>query len=75
MNIKVTFMMKKDPCYGCTPETGRSATCHGVCPGYLDWKKNHEAYNEYVRKQRQSEDNTIKDILNNKEYMRKKYGR
>ncbi len=75
MNIKVVFNLKKDPCYGCTPETGRSATCHGGCTGYLEWRKQRDEYNAYVAKQRVSENTNIQDIMNNKEYMRKKYGK
>lgn len=27
------------PCKNCTPETGRSATCHGTCEKYLEWSR------------------------------------
>lgn len=36
-------------CFGCTPETGRSTTCHSTCNKYLEEK---EAYEDNKRKAR-----------------------
>jgi hypothetical protein len=73
MSIKVIFRLKKDPCYGCTSETGRSATCHGNCCEYRTWRKAMDQYNDYVRKQKESENLTIQDVVKHQEFMRKKY--
>lgn len=42
---------KKNPCYGCTTETGRSPTCHATCKRYIEWKTPDEPVKEvYVHK-------------------------
>lgn len=45
--------MSECPCKGCTPETGRSPTCHPNCKKYLDWKKEHDEQVEKERLERQ----------------------
>ena len=41
-------------CLGCTPETGRSSTCHGTCKRYLGEKAAHEEKRKQERKNKQS---------------------
>ena len=50
--------MKKDlkhgnlisPCYGCTADTGRSPTCHGVCEKYHIFLEKNEKVKENRKK-------------------------
>lgn len=37
-------------CYGCTAETGRSSTCHGICKTYLGEKAKHDKEKAEARK-------------------------
>ena len=73
MSIKLIFQLKKTPCYGCTSETGRSVTCHGQCSKYRTWRDYMDTYNDYVRKQKESENIIVQDIIKHNEFMRKKY--
>ena len=41
----------KNPCYGCTTDTGRSPTCHATCQSYKEWNEEHKSYlNDYRMK-------------------------
>lgn len=51
--------MKDCPCIGCVPPT-RHPGCHSQCDGYKEWRKELDAYNENIRKQKQI-DNDIVD--------------
>jgi hypothetical protein len=42
---------KKVPCFYCS---NRSVTCHSDCERYLAYKKERDAVNENVRKQKQA---------------------
>ena len=37
------------PCKGCTPETGRSDTCHPTCQKYLDWCAENKKKQIYIK--------------------------
>lgn len=45
--------MKPNPCKGCTPETGRSATCHSTCDKYIKWQKKHKEELAMIRKKKE----------------------
>ena len=38
--------MPSAPCKHCTPETGRSPTCHCTCQAYLDFAAKREEFRE-----------------------------
>lgn len=38
------------PCQGCSE---RSATCHGTCPKYVEYKQSLAKQNEQIRKQKE----------------------
>ena len=42
----------QNPCKDCE---NRSATCHGVCKAYLEWKKHNDALNKRARMNRIAE--------------------
>lgn len=50
--------MKRDkdrPCKYCTPETGRTTTCHDRCPEYQAWKKKNDKRKAKIRKKKLEE--------------------
>ncbi len=43
--------MSSAPCKHCTPETGRSPTCHCTCQAYLDFAADREEFRERRHKE------------------------
>ena len=44
------MIMKNNPCFGCTAETGRSVGCHSKCKKYIQASKEHEERRQnYIR--------------------------
>ena len=44
------MVMKNNPCFGCTTETGRSVGCHSKCKKYIQASKEHEERRQnYIR--------------------------
>lgn len=51
-----------NPCYRCTPETGRSGDCHAGCPRYAEYCVRLEA----ARQQRERERRVVSAIISGK---------
>ena len=69
------------PCYGCTPDTGRSPTCHSTCEKYIEFVRLSEEWRAEKRKiveeyqaQYDIEHRRIKMASEGKMYRRKRNG-
>ena len=59
----------ENPCEDCTK---RTETCHMECPFYPEWKEEIRIYNEFIKSQKESDEQRIKYNQTRMSKMRRK---